>query len=128
MVASTVSASLSLSDPLPTTSASSRSAGRQTTKLRRSSAAVWQPYVLSDLPQRFGADPERAASLLEIVTELELPSQQGRQVAGRDDRGVLVRLLQYLACVVAAGCRHRWGVGGSGIRHHECFMGWRGLR
>src|SRR4051795_6106411 len=96
---------------------------RQTPKLRRSSAAVWLPYALSDLPQGFGIDPERAASLLEIVTELELPSQQGRQVAGLDDGGVLVRLAQHLARAVAAGwCRHRWGAGGSGIRHHEARL------
>src|SRR3954451_8613850 len=82
---------------------------------RRSSATVWLPYALADFPQGFGIDPEHAASLLEIVTEFEFPSQQGRQVAGRDDGGVLVRLLQHLAGVVAAGCRHRWGAGGSGI-------------
>src|SRR3954452_25251283 len=95
---------------------------------RRSSASV-RSYALADLPQGFGIDAERAASLLAVVTELELPSQQGRQVAGLDAGGVLVRLLQHLARAVAAGwCRHRRGAGGSGIRHHGCRMGWRGLR
>src|SRR4051812_21166737 len=65
-----------------------------------SSAAVWLPYAPSDLPQGLGIDPERAAGFLEIVTELEFPSQQGRQVAGLDARGVLVRLPQHLARVV----------------------------